>query len=185
MSDSVNPSTAATLLGCSISTVRRLSDSFTEHLPDYQTPEPRQPRQYTDADLRTLWAIMRQLEEMPTGAPRSALREELDNGTVSLTIPATLPSIETEAEEEKPLEPHETAQEAPQLPALPASVVTSIESLSALPEALERLTTTLKTIDARQQRERHPVTYAVIGAAAATVVVLLAVAIALALGLIG
>lgn len=66
---------AARQLGVSKSTVIRWSGVFAEHLSDQASPEPGQPRTFTEADIATLHRAQRRLSQ--TGATFESVNERL------------------------------------------------------------------------------------------------------------
>lgn len=127
------PKQAASLLSISVSTLRRIADEFAEHLPDYQ-PRPGERRTFTDADLRTIYAIQSRLQDQP-GQTRAALLAEMSEpDSEPLIIPATLPT-----------DIPATAQDAPERP----KASRDIQTTTPLPEsAIERF------LSARNETDR-------------------------------
>lgn len=106
------------MLSVSVSTLRRIADEFAEHLPDYQ-PVKGERRTFTDADLRTVYAIQSRLQDQPSQTRAALLAELSEPGTEPLVIPATLPV-------DRPV----TAQESPGTAKTPAP----IQATSPIPE---------------------------------------------------
>jgi hypothetical protein len=78
---------SAELLETSTATLRRVADEFAAHLPDYQ-PVAGERRTFTDADLRTVYAILSRLQASPAQT-RSELLQELSTvaGEMGTIVP--------------------------------------------------------------------------------------------------
>jgi len=104
-----SPTEAAKLVGVSKSTVIRWSGLFSEHLSDQASPEPGQPRRFTEADIATLRRAKRLLssgvsledvpaqlyvigpeepepEEAPTAGPEEEEQERAQSTTASQAL---------------------------------------------------------------------------------------------------
>ena len=99
MSEPHTVSESAQRLGVSVSTVRRFTDTFQPILPDYARRASGSPRELSEHDLRTLWAILEEMNHRPHGASREELLQEIEAGDVQLVVPATLPTVTTTTEE--------------------------------------------------------------------------------------
>ena len=89
------------MLSVSVSTLRRIADEFSKHLPDYQ-PVKGERRTFTDSDLRTVYAILSRLQASP-GLTRSALLAEMSTpDSDPLVIPAILPTDTPDRPQERP-----------------------------------------------------------------------------------
>ena len=135
---------AADLLSVSVSTVRRIADDFALHLPDYRAI-PGQPRTLSDADVRTIYAILSRLQARP-GLTRSALLAELSApGSEPLIIPASLPAGKPQDAPGRPIaiesvQPSQGSPDTPgpALPALRSEILSTVASLSERVERIER-----------------------------------------------
>ena len=131
---------AAHALNVSVSTVRRIADELSAHLPDYQ-PIPDAPRLFTEADVRAIAAILTRLQASP-GLTRSALLRELSTGQGEpLIIPETLP---TKAPSSPPDSPGRTLDVQaisthPQQLTGPENTPHAVAVLATLTERIEKL----------------------------------------------
>jgi len=101
MNSQHTPKQSAAMLSVSVSTLRRIADEFSEHLPDYQ-PVKGERRTFTDSDLRTVYAILSRLQASP-GLTRSALLAEMSTpDSDPLVIPAILPTDTPDRPQERP-----------------------------------------------------------------------------------
>ena len=131
---------AAHALNVSVSTVRRIADELSAHLPDYQ-PIPDAPRLFTEADVRAIAAILTRLQASP-GLTRSALLRELSTGQGEpLIIPETLP---TKAPSSPPDSPGRTLDVQaisthPQPLTGPENTPHAVAVLATLTERIEKL----------------------------------------------
>ena len=131
---------AAHALNVSVSTVRRIADELSAHLPDYQ-PIPDAPRLFTEADVRAIAAILTRLQASP-GLTRSALLRELSTGQGEpLIIPETLP---TKAPSSPPDSPGRTLDVQaisthPQPLTGPENTPHTVAVLATLTERIEKL----------------------------------------------
>ena len=131
---------AAHALNVSVSTVRRIADELSAHLPDYQ-PIPDAPRLFTEADVRAIAAILTRLQASP-GLTRSALLRELSTGQGEpLIIPETLP---TKAPSNPPDSPGRTLDVQaisthPQQLTGPENTPHAVAVLATLTERIEKL----------------------------------------------
>ena len=131
---------AAHALNVSVSTVRRIADELSAHLPDYQ-PIPDAPRLFTEADVRAIAAILTRLQASP-GLTRSALLRELSApGSEPLIIPETLP---TKAPSSPPDSPGRTLDVQaisthPQQLTGPENTPHAVAVLATLTERIEKL----------------------------------------------
>ena len=119
-------SAAAALLSVSVSTIRRICADMADILPDYQ-PTPGEARRLSEADVRTISAILTRLQASP-GLTRSALASELSApGSPPLIIPETLPTRQ--------------APSPPDSPRAPLDVQAISDSPTQFPAALQALST--------------------------------------------
>lgn len=127
-------SSAASQLGVSVSTVRRIADEFTGYLPDYQ-PLPGEARRLSTADVLTISAILTRLQSRP-GLTRSALLRELSApGSEPLIVPAELPVRQPPTAQDSP----GRAIDAVAIPDSPRDTQTAIQALSTIAADVARL----------------------------------------------
>ena len=156
---------AADLLSVSVSTVRRIADDFALHLPDYRAT-PGQPRTLSDADVRTIYAILSRLQASP-GLTRSALLAELSApGSEPLIIPASLPTKAPSTSQDSPgraipsqpiqtdVIPSQTALQA--FADVRSDVRQMIAPLSTLPATLDTLHARLAALESRTSPPDSP-----------------------------
>jgi DNA-binding transcriptional MerR regulator len=92
MANRYSPTQAARRLDVSTATIRRFADTFAELLPDYGEIDEGMRREFTEADLRHLWAIIQLMNEQPQGTSRQDLLDRLrDPKAPPLVVPAVLP----------------------------------------------------------------------------------------------
>jgi DNA-binding transcriptional MerR regulator len=117
--ETYSPTQAARELGVSTATVRRFADTFAELLPDYSKIAEGERREFTDADLRHLWAIIQLMNEQPQGTSRQDLLASLQAADAPpLVVPARLPTpAETEIAQQPPEPEPVPPDNYPQLPA--------------------------------------------------------------------
>ena len=133
-------SAAAALLSVSVSTIRRICADMADILPDYQ-PTPGEARRLSEADVRTISAILTRLQASP-GLTRSALLRELSTGQGEpLIIPETLP---TKAPSSPPDSPGRTLDVQaisthPQQLTGPENTPHAVAVLATLTERIEKL----------------------------------------------
>jgi len=153
---------AADALQTSTATVCRTADTFADHLPDYQVISG-EVRLFSDADVRTLYALLSRLNESP-GLTRSALLGELSiPNSDPLIIPATLPTTNAQEAPQSPTKPHK----APQSPTAPKDArgpenaltpfllamderLAPLESINDRLSALDRLSDRLQALESRK-----------------------------------
>ena len=143
-------SAAADLLSVSVSTIRRICADMADILPDYQ-PAPGQTRTLSEADVRTISAILTRLQARP-GLTRSALLAELSTGQGEpLIVPAELPTRQPQNAPDSP----GRAIAPPVVSDSLAQSHAALQNLSALGESMARIEAQLSArIDAMAV---HPV----------------------------
>ena len=130
-------SAAADVLSVSVSTIRRICADMADILPDYQ-PAPGQTRTLSDADVRTISAILTRLQARP-GLTRSALLRELSTpGSEPLVIPDTLPTRQPQ-----------NAPDSPRAPIAPPVVSDSPAQSHAALQALSTIAADVARLHAR------------------------------------
>ena len=162
---------AADLLSVSVSTVRRIADDFALHLPDYRAI-PGQPRTLSDADVRTISAILTRLQARP-GLTRSALLAELSApGSEPLIIPASLPTKAPSTSQDSPgraipsqpiqtdVMPSQTALQA--LADVRSDMRQMIAPLSTLPATLDSLQARIDALESHTSPPDRPGTLSLV-----------------------
>ena len=154
-------SAAADVLSVSVSTIRRICADMADILPDYQ-PAPGQTRTLSEADVRTISAILTRLQARP-GLTRSALLAELSApGSEPLIIPAELPTKAPSTAQESPRERVEsiatqtdvrTTERALQAV---SDVRRIVEPLSALPAAVDSLHARIAALESQEEASAPP-----------------------------
>ena len=147
---------AADALQTSTATVRRTADAFSDHLPDYQVVSG-EARLFTDADVRTLYALLSRLNESP-GLTRSALLSELSTpDSEPLIIPAILPTAKSQEARIAPENALAIPEATTAAESIPSAFLVAIESRLAPLEsindrlsALDRLSDRLQALESRK-----------------------------------